>query len=116
MLEPHAAQRLERARIVVAAGEDEVAARRAERLALDEEVLIVLHNTLQRGAIALLKGGALLPHQGGDGGDPLLRFGHDMGLLVTQHLQPVLDRTQEPIGFGKITGGCLIDPAGGCQC
>ena len=36
----------------------------------------------------------------------LLRLGgNDMGLLVADHLQPVLDAAQEEIGLGEVLGG-----------
>ena len=37
--------------------------------------------------------------------------GNDMGLLVADHLQPVLDSAQEQIGFGQLARGFSRDPA-----
>jgi hypothetical protein len=33
-----------------------------------------------------------------------------MSLLISDHLQPVLDGAQEAIGCGKVIAGCAVDP------
>ena len=41
----------------------------------------------------------------------LLRLGgNDVGLLVADHLQPVLDAAQKEIGLGEVLGGARSDP------
>ena len=65
-------QRFERLRIVVAAGEDEVALADAQRLALGEEVGIVADHLIQRRAVTRFERGQIaLAHQPRDDRDVL---------------------------------------------
>ena len=111
--EPHLGQRFERAGVVVTAGEDKVAAGAAERGPLDEQVGIIGDDAGERVLVALLERlGVGIAHQRRDGRDPGVVFRHDVRLLVAQHLQPVLDRAQEPVDFGEVGGDVLANPAG----
>ena len=112
ILESHSGQRLERRRIVVAAGEHQIAAGGAQRFALGEELGIIALHGSQRGAVVGLEARAVgIAHQPADDGDALGGVGHHMGLLVAQHLQPVLDRAQEPVGGGELGRRPVADPA-----
>ncbi len=46
-----------------------------------------------------------------DAGKLLRLGGDDMGLLIADHLQPVLDPAEEQISLGKLDRGLARDPA-----
>ena len=113
LVESHFGQRLERCRVVVATGENEIAAVGAQRFAFGEQFAVVVLHAIEGRPVCGFKG---LPvgktHQLGDDPDPLFALGHHMGLLVAQHLQPVLDGAQEPVGFGQLARCRFGNPAG----
>ena len=110
-LETERCQRLQRARIVLLAGEDEIALdARQFRLLLEEARIAPLdgpQRALQPGGEARRIGKA--QHEG----DALqLRLGvrQIVGLLVVDHLDAVLDIAQKPVGLRHLVGDVLRDP------
>ena len=114
------AQRLEglqRARIVVGAGEDQVAAGSCEARCLLEEIGIVAFHETKRLEQRVLKGArGVVAQEGRERGHAGLVGRDGMRLAVVDHLQAMLDTAQKTVGFGQLVGGFRGDVTGGGQC
>ena len=115
-LEPERAQGRKRLRIVDDAGEDEIADRGAERRRVLEQPGVVmldpgqmaghvLHETVEPRVAAEL----------GEAGERRLLERQPLGLLVLNHLQPVLDPAQEHVRPAEIVDRLGADPLVGVK-
>ena len=112
--EAQRAQGLERARIVVGAGEDQVAAGAGEARRLLEQPRIVALDAAQRAQHLLLERARIgVAEEGRYSGEARLVLGQAVGLLVGHHLQPVLDPAQEAVVGNQLGSGARLDVARG---
>ena len=112
VLEAHAGEGGDRARIVLRAGEDEAAAGPEVGLALEEGGVVALDRG-EGEEDGLLQGVGV--GEAGEGGEALelaLAIGQGLGLLVGHHLQPMLQRPQQAVGVGQLQGGTVRRPSG----
>ncbi len=85
--------------------------RRLARVPLEEQPVMPLHAG-GMGEQGLLEGGEV--RKAAEAREPLERLrvgGHALGLLVAQHLEPVLHRAQERVGLSQFVPRPRVDPA-----
>ena len=101
--------------IVLAAGENQIT-RGAQGWRLLEKMRVVALDGAQ-GAFERCREFpfVLETHEAGNRAKPLDAGGQLVGLLVVDHLQPVLEAAQELVSFAHLLGGLFADAAGGGQ-
>jgi hypothetical protein len=105
-------ERLERARVVVFAGEDQVTDAAGKPLLVLEQFRIALLDPAEHGDIGLAETrGVGIAHHQRDAGEFGLAFRQGVALLVAYHLDAVFDIAQIPVAFHQQPGGRGVDPA-----
>ena len=111
-LEAEPAQGLDRLRVVLAAGEDQIAHLGGKFAPAFEEPRIAFRNCLQHVAEPRLERIDIgLAHEPADPCQPVAVARHGVRLLVAHHLQPVLDHAQEDIRLVQLRTYRFVDPA-----
>ena len=108
----HLGERGQRLRIVFGAGEHERPAAAEIDAALEQRGVVML-DALEPGAHGLGQRSAVrIAHERRKPLDLVRPRGQAVGLLVGDHLQPVLDPPQEAVGPDQLIGGLGLQPAG----